>query len=45
LCVVAVAIMTLGSSMRHHVYLFAFFLHNLVANVAISSSTTSSTPL
>jgi hypothetical protein len=45
LCVVALAAATPESSMRRHAYLFTFFQHNLVASVAISSSTTSSTPL
>jgi hypothetical protein len=45
LCVVALAAVTPGSSMRRHAYLFAFFQHNLVASVVISSSTTSSTLL
>jgi hypothetical protein len=45
LCVVALAVATPESSMRRHAYLFTFFQHNLVASVAISSSTTSSTPL
>ena len=38
LCVVALTAATPGSSMRHHAYLFAFFQHDLVASIAISSS-------
>jgi hypothetical protein len=36
---------TSGSSMCRHAYLFAFFQHNLVASVVVSSSTTPSTLL
>jgi hypothetical protein len=35
---------TLGISFYRHDYLFAFVQHNLIANVVISSSPTSSTP-
>jgi hypothetical protein len=41
LCVVALSAVTLGSSMHRH----TLFQHNLVASVAVSASTTLSTPL